>query len=374
MVRRGTRARRLPPKPTSRVRTASPVDVRYWITKLPAEEDILTDLVRRIEILEQAAKPLARQLLAVIPSMLLNAATALGHTGKIPALPNASERALARVLGANLVATYWHEYEFEPGIVLPRIVTLGAPWLAPPDTIHVLDLPAAKIQFALSLLRVDEARKPLTVALSGSRWTAPDLFQMQVTTALATGRELGPATVFDPWFLVTLFLSLMHARYNPSKEGARVAARDANHLLDTLRPDLSRRMTRVPHQLSDTLTRFEDLHQKALEICNALAASGPTRPLLSRARDSFGGRIDTRDLTRWKRMSPHAIASEILAAETHLRPKVVRDQLRLAAKAKEIEESWDAFQAHLLTLSEEMRNRIAFFPAEPPATPPTPAA
>jgi len=367
------RRNRLTSKPASRVRTALPLDVRYWITEPPVEE-IHTELTRRIEILEQAGEPLARPLLDLILSLIRNVATAFGHPGNIPELPDVAERALARILGANLVARYWQEHTFEPGLFLPTIVTLGAPWGAPPDTIHVLDLPVPRIQLAICAVGGEEAKKALTGSSSDSRWTASDLFQIQVATAHATSRELGPAAVFDQWFLITLFLCLMHARYNPSKKGARLAARDANDLLDALRPDLSRRMTRVPHRLSDTVTRFEDLHQKAVEVHEALSASGPSRPVLSRARDCFGGRIDTRDLTRWTRMSPHQIASEVLVAESHLSAKALRDQLRLAAKGKEIEDSWEAFQTHLLTLPEETRNRITFFPSEPPASPPTPAA
>jgi hypothetical protein len=221
-------------------------------------------------------------------------------------------RSFARLIGANLVATYWHEHEYEAGAFLPRIVTIGAPWNTPPDAVHILDLSQKAVHKALSRLSGHDKKR--VAASLGSSLTPSDLFQIQVETALATIRQMGPAAVFDQWVLITLFICLMHARFGPKKDVARRAARDALRLLDAFRPDLSQRMTRVPEQLSELQTRLENLQNEAVKLRRTLDTIGPTDSVLSRARDRFrDGRLNRRDLARWQRMTPNAIAFEILA-------------------------------------------------------------
>jgi hypothetical protein len=305
--------------------------------------------------------------------MLQRVATIFGQPEGNLNFPSGIERTLARMIGANLVVTYFDEHEYKAGVFLPRIATIGAPWDAPPDAIHVLDLSVNRIEEALSLARADTPAEGVPATPSASSWTPSELFQIQVESALAAIRQLGPAAVFDRWILLTLFICLTHARYSASDEEAKHGAFDANRLLDTFRPDLSQRMKRVPERLSDLQKRFQDLHDGAVELRNTLGAIGPTGPVLSRARDRFGGRVDRRDLTRWQRMTPDAVALEILALECKLTPKALLDKLRLAKQAKSIEEAWKDFQIHLATLPDETRHRILLFPSEPIPEPQAPA-
>ena len=262
-----------------------------------------------------------------------------------------------------MVAAYWHEHEYKPGVFLPKIVTVGAPWDIPPDTVHILDLSEEIVQQALSKL-TSHAKKKAAVALQSSL-TPDELFQIQVETALATIRQMGPAAVFDQWMLITLFVCLSHAKFNPSKAGARRAAEDARRLLDALRPDLSARMTRLPEQLSDLKARTVDLHDRAVTLLKALRTFGLTNAILAKARDIFGGWVDRPDLKRWERMTPHAIALDILSGKSGLTRKALRDQLRLADNAKTIEEVWSGVKTYLLRQNEQVRERIAHFPSEP---------
>ena len=305
--------------------------------------------------------------------MLQGVATLFGQSGDSLDFPCGIERTLARMIGANLVVTHFAEHEYKASMFLPRIATIGAPWDVPPDAIHILDLSLKSIEEALSVARADTPEKSVPATSSYCSWTPSELFQIQVESALAAIRQLGPSAVFDRWILLTLFICLTHARYSASDEEAKRAAFDANRLLDTFRPDLSQRMKRVPERLSDLQRRFQDLHDEAVELRKTLDAIGPTGPVLSRARDRFGPRVDRRDLSRWQRMTPDAVALEILALECKLTSKAVLDKLRLAKQAKSIEEAWEDFQIHLATLPTETRHRILLFPSEPIPEPQDPA-
>jgi len=127
-------------------------------------------------------------------------------------------------------------------------------------------------------------------------------------------------------------------------------------------------MTRIPDRLSELQTRVEELHARADQLLQALGAVGPSNAaMLAKARNLFGGWVDTPDLNRWKRMKPHAIALEILTSKRGLSRKALREQLSLGAKAVDIEEAWSGVQTYLLTRSEQIRHRIAMFPSEPDA-------
>lgn len=350
-------------KTPSRTRTYPPLHVRLWVADEPTAEKTCVELTRRINALESAGEPFARDLLALVQSMLQEVATMFGQLDARLDLPHGATRSLARLIGANLVATYWQEHAYKPGIFLPLIVTIGAPWDTPPDAIHILDLSRDAVRQALSGLSSLGKRK--TAASLRSARTPGDLFQIQVETALATIRQMGPAAVLDRWVLVTLFICLTHAKFNVSKAGAKRAAEDALRLLDAFRPDLSARMTRIPERLADLQTRFGHLHAGAATLLKALGTFGPTNPTLAKARDLFGGWVDRPDLNRWQRMTSYAIALEIIGRERGLTRKALRDQLWLADKAKDIEVAWREVQAHLLTRPEQTRHRIALFPSEP---------
>src|SRR5215475_10922733 len=362
--RRGTSKRKI----TTRARTDSPLALRSWVNKL-SEEEMSSELIRRIAALERGGTPFSLNLSALLHSMLQQVTSIFGQPGGDLDFPGGFDRTLARMIGANLVVAYFDQHEYQAGMFLPRITTIGAPWNIPPDAIHVLDLSVNRIEEALSPARADTPQKGVSANPSDGSWGPFELFQIQVESALAGIRQLGPAAVFDKWILLTLFICLTHARYSASDEEAKHAAFDANRLLDQFRPDLPQRMKRVPERLSDLQKRFQELHDGAVELRNTLDALGPTGPVLSRARDRFGGRVDRRDLTRWQRMTPDAIAREILALECKLTPKAVLDKLRLAKQAKSIDEAWGDFQIHLTTLPNEIRHRILLFPSEPIAEP-----
>jgi len=87
-------------------------------------------------------------------------------------------------------------------------------------------------------------------------------------------------------------------------------------------------MTRIPERLSELQTRVEELHARADQLLQALGAVGPSNAaMLAKARNLFGGWVDTPDLNRWKRMKPHAIALEILTSKRGLSRKALREQL-----------------------------------------------
>jgi hypothetical protein len=258
-------------------------------------------------------------------------------------------------------------------ILLPPIQTVGVPWEVPQDRIHVLDLPPQVIKAAVAA-----AKKPLKVAkASGPNLDDPiTQFHVQVHAALATIRQLGPWALGSALPLLTLLRCLILARYSPSDDEAMVAAEAADVLLDALRPNLSRRMTRTPTRLTDLKKRIGEIHKAVIAIQDGLVASGPTRELFTRARRQFGATITMDHLRRWQGMDPLPIARQLLARRLRCSDKALRDLLALADRLEEIDGDWTRFVTYVNTLPEDRQRQLVtalplLVPMREPEKPPT---
>jgi hypothetical protein len=230
---------------------------------------------------------------------------------------------MARHTVANLAAEYWRHHEYRPGVLLPAIQTLGMPWEVAQDRIHVLDLPPEAIRIALAAAA--KSTRPLRNARGRSLDNPATQFHFQVSAALATIRQLGPWALGSGLPLITLLRCLALAQYSPSREEALIAAEAADALLDALRPDLSRRMTRTPYHLSELRTRFVETHHIVLHMHHGLETVGPTPALLRRARQRFGAVVTMAKLRRWRHMDPLVIARQLVARDLGRSAKALRD-------------------------------------------------
>ena len=183
-------------------------------------------------------------------------------------------------------------------------------------------------------------------------------FHVQVSAALATIGQLGPWALGSAFPLITLLRCLVLARYSPSREEALIAAEAADALLDALRPDLSRRMTRTSYQLGELRARFIETHHVVLHMHHGLRTSGPTRALLSRARQRFGATITLPQLRRWRGMDPLVIARQLVARAVRRSDKALRDMLALAERLEETETAWVKFVDHVKTLPEDQQREL----------------
>jgi len=188
-------------------------------------------------------------------------------------------------------------------------------------------------------------------------------------------RRLGPLAVLNPLVQFTLFTFLTGAHHAPSRQEAERAADAADALLREFLPDLSRQMSRTPDRLAQLQAAFQQTHDHAAQIHQALAATGVTSQLVARAQRVWGRRIRPSHLARWQRMTLHAMAVEAFATQNRASAETVRDQLRLAGKAEEIRTAWREFCTFLATrpIADQMRILGALsLPAPPLAPPPAP--
>ncbi len=339
----------------SRTRTASPAEFRSWVTR-HVPEQIRTELLQRIRNLEELAKPLWTPIRDLTRHLATTTLGTMGVTVNFPPLSPEQDRALARHAVANIAAEYWRQHEYRPGVLLPMLQTVGVPWDVAQDRIHVLDLPPQAIRVALA------AAAKSTRRLRNAR--GPGLenpiaqFHFQVAAALSTIGQLGPWALGSALPLITLLRCLVLARYSPSREEALVAAGAADALLDALRPDLSRRMTRTPYQLRELRARFIEIHQAVLDLHDGLRASGPSRALLTRAKQRFGATITMQHLRRWRGMDPLAIARQLGGRELGRSEKALRDLLALAERLEETDTAWVTFVDYVKTLPEDQQRQL----------------
>jgi hypothetical protein len=329
----------------------------------------------RIHNLDALAKPLWAPISALTRQLATTTLGTMGVPVDLPQLSAEHDRALARHAVANIAADYWRQHEYRPGILLPPIQTVGVPWEVAQDRIHVLDLPPQAVRAAVAA-----AKKPPRFAkASGPNLHDPiTQFHVQVHAALATIGQLGPWALGSALPLLTLLRCLLLARYSPYRDEALMAAEAADALLDALRPNLSRRMTRTPTRLSELKAQLVDIHKAVVAIQDGLVASAPTRELLTRARRQFGTTITMERLRRWQGMDPLTIARQLLARESRCSDKALRDLLALAGRLEEIDEAWTRFLTYVNTLSEDRQRALVTAlplfgamraPEKPPATP-----
>ncbi len=361
---------RRPAQARSRTRTASPAEFRAWVTdRVP--EDIQAELLRRIQTLDDLATPLWTSIRALTRELALTTLGTMGVTADLPALTPEHDRALARHAVGNIAVEYWRQHVYRPGVRLPAIQTVGVPWDVAEDRIHLLDLPPHAIRTALA--GAAQATRPLRDP-RGPRLADPGTqFQFQVSAALSTIRQLGPWALGSALPLITLLRCLVLARYSPAPDEARIAAEAADTLLDALRPDLSRRMIRTPFHLEELRARLIETHHVVLHLHHGLQVMGPTRPLLTRARQRFGATITVSQLRRWRGMDPLIIARQLVARAVRRSDKALRDLLALAERLEEIDMAWVKFLDHLRTLpADQQRALVTALPAlVPPASEPT---
>jgi hypothetical protein len=155
-----------------------------------------------------------------------------------------------------------------------------------------------------------------------------------------------------------------------------MAAEAADLLLDALRPNLSRRMTRTPYRLSELQKQIVEIHKAVIAIQDGLVASGPTRELLTRARRQFRAPITMDRLRRWQGMDPLTIARQLLARKVRRSDKALRDLLALAERLEEIDGDWTRFVTYVKTLPEDRQRQLVtalplLVPMPEPEKPPT---
>jgi hypothetical protein len=339
----------------SRSRTASPAEFRSWVTG-HVPEDIRAELLQRIRNLDALAKPLWTSIRDLTRQLAITTLGTMGVAVNLPQLSPEQDRALARHAVANIAAEYWRQHEYRPGVLLPALQTVGVPWDVAQDRIHVLDLPPQVIRAALAAAAKSTRR--LRNARGRDLEDPITQFQFQVSAALSTIRQLGPWALGSALPLITLLRCLVLARYSPSREEALVAAEAADTLLEALRPDLSRRMSRTPHHLGELRKRFVEIHQAVLELHDGLRASGPTRSLLTRARQRFGAMVTMQHLRRWRSMDPLVIARQLVAQELPRSKKAVRDLLALAERLEETDTAWMTFVEYVKTLPEDQQRQL----------------
>jgi hypothetical protein len=157
-----------------------------------------------------------------------------------------------------------------------------------------------------------------------------------------------------------------------------MAAEAAHALLDALRPDLSRRMTRTPSRLRELWEQFVETHKAVSGIHDRLVSSGPNHELLARARKLSGTTLTVQELRCWQRMSPVAIARQLVARKLRCSDKVLRDRLALAGRLVDTNAAWTRFLAYLKTLPADQQRQLVtalpvLVPPEPEQPPATPA-
>jgi hypothetical protein len=340
-----------------RLRTAHPLDIQGWVLEL-APAEIYLELVRRIEALDAAIRPYRDGLAQgsrVVAERLMGQLE--GQVPPLDPLPPHADIAVARLIGANIVADYWAGRPYGSRRCLPPIVTIGVPWAVWPDRVHFLDLSPELTRRALlrsrALADIDRAtRAPVELP------PAPALLG---ASAMVFVRLLHSAALLVPVFQQALYTLLVTAHYAPEKPEAEAAARMAASLFHALLPDLSRHMTRRPDQLAQVRRAFEAL-PKVTRLHAALATAGVTPAGVSLARALFGARVSRKDVTRWVGQPARDLALAALAAHLHKSRKTLQDQLRLWEKADGVRESWQEFMRYWATLSEAERHRALLFP------------
>ena len=341
-----------------RLRTAHPLDIQGWVLEL-APAEIYMELVRRIEALDAAIRPYRDGLVRgsrVVAERLIGQLE--GRVPPLDPLPSHADIAVARLIGANIVADYWADRPYASRRCLPPIVTVGVPWAVWPDRVHVLDLSPELTRRALlrsrALADIDRATR------APAPWPpAPALLG---ASAMVFVRLLHSAAVLVPVFQQALYTLLVTAHYAPEKPDAEAAARMAASLFHALLPDLSRHMTRRPDQLVQVRRAFEATLAKTTRLHAALATAGVTPAGVSLARALFGARVSRKDVTRWVGQPARDLALAALAAQLHKTRKTLQDQLRLWEKADGVRESWQEFLRDWATRSEAERHRALLFP------------
>lgn len=129
-------------------------------------------------------------------------------------------------------------------------------------------------------------------------------------------------------------------------------------------------MIRTPFHLGELRARLIETHHVVLHLYHGLQTVGPTRPLLTRARQRFGATITVSPLRRWRGMDPLVIARQPVARAVRRSDKALRDLLALAERPEEIDMAWVKFLDHLTTLpADRQRALVAALPAlVPPAS------
>lgn len=221
----------------------------------------------------------------------------------------------------------------------------------------MLDLSLEQIRQATP--KPSEARKAEALQSVGLQNIGEaDMLPLAFGAAHNAIERLGPWALLSPVVLTPLIYLLLFAQSAPTKVEASAGADAANSLLDALRPDLSRHMSRTPHQLTSLHATFGEYFNRARHIKELLRDRRPLHVIRARARDWFGPRLDERDLRQWERMTATQIATEALRSQMNLSAKALRDLRGLADKAGEIAAEWEKFLEHLKTRSEQDRSRI----------------
>jgi len=353
-----------------RVRAASPLDIRKWVIGLD-EEEVYDELCRRVEALEFVAKPLA--------AVFIRGGIALGRTtldmlrrqDEGPTLSPEEEGMLARASAASLVAAYWRHREYRPATMLPPIMIAGLPWDTLPDHIHVLDLSPKDIRKAA-------LPQAVVAQLSGAPSAVDQVQSLQLHLEVALGiiRQFGPWALFNPVVITGLFHCLVIAQYTQARSDAHAAASYADALLDALRPDLSRRVSRTPDNLANPPEDAGELLVNVRRLMALQRQRASPKVILSKAKEWFGPRVDGRDLRRWKSKTAAEIVTELLGGERPRSEKTLRDYRRLDARAAGIAEGWKDFQEYLQQrpTPEQLRITGALPPFRSPRLPQSPQA
>jgi len=328
----------------------------------PDPEDVYKELCRRIAALDAVGRPAKKFFVHSASQLALATLTMLGREQEFRELNPDEEAVLVRAAAANIVAAYWGAREHRRGILLPKIMIRGVPWDTLPTHIHVLDLSPEQIRQA-----TPEPSEVAQYAKAQQHIGEGETMAFLHGAARNVIEQLGPWAVFDPVVLTPLFYWLVYAQHAPSKEDARRAAAAADSLLDALRPDLSRHVSRT----SEKLTRSSDeALGRARQLRELLHGPLPLPAIRAKARDWFGARVDDRDLRRWKSMTDADIAADLLRSETGLSKKAVRDLRRLAGQAEAVSTAWQEFGEHLKTRPEPDQRRV--LGALPPLISPRP--
>jgi hypothetical protein len=119
-------------------------------------------------------------------------------------------------------------------------------------------------------------------------------------------------------------------------------------------------MTRTTEHLQALHTKFQEIFDITTQLVESLQKQGPTKPLLSWAKDRIDPRTNEADLRRWHRMSSHAVAVDILSIRLKRSPKAIRDQVALGEKVVEIEDAWTSFGTYLRQLPKREQQRIEY--------------
>jgi hypothetical protein len=340
----------------TRTRASAPLDIRRWVIEIPTEE-LYDELDRRVAALQQVGERSADIFLEGGKRLASLTQGLLGHSSDLRA-PTADERELLiRACGADVVAGHWRQREYRPKTLLPPIMTAGVPWATLPDHIHVLDLSPQRIRAAMP--KKSELR---ALASAQRNLTSADNVHFLLAASHRIIGQLGPRALFSPIVLLALFYWLSIARYASRSDEAQYAASVADTLLDAFRPNLSLRRSRTPDRLLETQEQFRTLLIRSRQLKHMQRSQDPLPVILAKARDWLGGRVDRRDLERWRGMSAEAVATELLKeayrGRWRISEKSLRDYRRLAAQSQDVDEAWLAFTEHLKQRSDADQRRI----------------